>query len=216
MLARPDLGGVTPKSNGATKPFRAARELYISYRSPSGDEVSSALTQMKRVGLFAILAITLLAAGWISERALNQHDGSILADLNTQLASDERFQNVRGQVKGRGIALTGSVKLLEDKQILLSKAWQIDRIKTVKDEIVVDTIRLPDRFLRKELYEKLQAEDFAQVALKVRKGTVNVRGELATAADRERIMAIVSGTPGVRDVVDQTTVHPRRRSRPRD
>jgi osmotically-inducible protein OsmY len=171
---------------------------------------------MKRGSLFAILALTLLAAGWMGERALNQHDDSILADLNAQLASDEKFQNVRGQVKGRVIALTGSVMLLQDKQLLLSKARQIDRVKLVKDDIVVETVYLSDRSLRRDVYERLQAEDFAQVALKVRKGTITVRGELATKADRERVLAIVSGTRGVRAIVDQTSVHTLRQTRPRD
>jgi hypothetical protein len=152
----------------------------------------------------------------MSERALNQHDGSILSDLNAQLASDDRFHNVRGDVKSRVVALSGSVKLLEDKRILLDRAAQIKHVKRVTDEVVVDMAPLSDRSLRQMLYEKLQSEDFTQLGLKVRKGTVTVRGEMATKADRDRMLAIVSGTHGVRAIVDQTSVQPLRHSRPRD
>lgn len=166
---------------------------------------------LKTLGWFAVIIFTTLSANWVTEKAATRNDASILSGLTSWVSSDARFRNVQVEVTGGVVSLKGSVRLVQDRRDLVKEASQTDHVRSVNDQLSVDTVWMPDRFLRKELYEKLQNEQINGIGLKVKKGIVTVRGEVQTQAHRDRVLRILSSTEGVRKVADRMTVHARRR-----
>ena len=158
--------------------------------------------RIRKLGLFAALGFTFVTASWMTDQFLKKHDRSIIENLDAQLASDGRFRDVRVEVNEGIVLLTGAVKILEDKREVLKKVSETEHVRSVKDQVAVKTVWIPD--VRKQLYQKLQTGQANGVRLKVRKGVVTMRGEIRTQADREHILALVSGTDGVKAVTDQT------------
>jgi osmotically-inducible protein OsmY len=160
---------------------------------------------IKKLSLLAAMGFAVVTAARMTDNFLRKYDRSIIESLDAQLASEERFRDVQIEVKEGTVLLTGSVKVLEDKREVFKKANETEHVRSVKDQVAVNTVWVPDRFLRKQLYQKLQSEKVDDVGLKVRKGVVTIRGEVRTKADRERILALISGTDGVKAVTDRTT-----------
>jgi osmotically-inducible protein OsmY len=167
---------------------------------------------LKILGSFAAIAVSLLGASWVADKTATRNDTSILSALTSKISSDERFRNVQIEVAGSVVSLKGTVRLVQDRRDLVRAASQTAHVRSINDQLSVNTVWTPDRLLRKELYEKLQNEQIDGVGLKVKKGIVNVRGEVQTQADRDHVLRIISTTEGVREIVDRMTVRARRQA----
>jgi osmotically-inducible protein OsmY len=167
---------------------------------------------LKTLGLFAAIALMILGASWVTDKATTRNDASILSALASRISNDERFQNVQIEVAGSIVSLKGSVRLVQDRRDLVRTASHADHVRSVNDQVSVDAPWTPDRFLRKELYEKLNNEQINGIGLKVKRGIVTVRGEVQTQADREHVLRLMSSTEGVREVADRMTVRTRRQA----
>jgi osmotically-inducible protein OsmY len=171
-----------------------------------------AIAGLKALGWFAAIAVTLVGASWVTDQAATRNDAFILSALTSKISSDERFRDIQIEVAGSIVSLKGSVRLVQDRRDLVTTASQADHVRGINDQVSVDTPWTPDRFLRKELYQKLQNEQINGIGLKVKKGLVTVRGEMQTQADREHALRIISTTEGVREVADRMTVRTRRQA----
>jgi osmotically-inducible protein OsmY len=86
--------------------------------------------------------------------------------------------------------LRGSVKLLENQRQAVKKASSVEHVRGVESKIIIDTRRIPDL----QLKQLVKEQHLREVNIKVRKGTVTVRGPICGEADRERVLAQISST----------------------
>jgi osmotically-inducible protein OsmY len=165
----------------------------------------------KSLALFTTLTAVVLVVGWMTNKAAKEHDALVRTQLSALVSSNEPFQKVAVYVNRGDVSLVGSVATAQDKKDLLRKVNETRHVRAVKDEVVVDTPWRPDRLLRKDLYERLQAQQLPQVGLKVKKGTVTVTGEIPTLAQHDQVFVLIATARGVRGVSDQTVVREKSR-----
>jgi osmotically-inducible protein OsmY len=79
-------------------------------------------------------------------------------------------------------------------------------VRIVVSHIKVETEKVPDGLLLKQLRERLAEKENAQVKVKVKKGVVTIQGTVQQDVDRERVLSTVAGTSGVIGMKDHLKV----------
>lgn len=152
--------------------------------------------------MFASLTLSLVATGWILIRTAQKHDAWIVGKLSGEFTEDAGFDKVHFTVGAGSVSLKGSVTVLEDKRQAERRARAVDHVRTMTNDISVDTRRIPDGILRIQLKHDLRKQGLNGLNLKVRRGVVTVRGTVPS--NRERVLTLVAGTQGVRGIRDRT------------
>jgi len=126
-----------------------------------------------------------------------------------------QFKDVQVGVDPNGIAsLSGTVNLYIYKTDAEKTAHKIKGITAVRNEIQVSGASVPDSELQKTLSEKLTynrvgyGNEFDAITISVQNGVVSLSGNTHDYPNRDSALAIVSTTPGVKDVVDEISVDP--------
>jgi osmotically-inducible protein OsmY len=126
----------------------------------------------------------------------------------------KQFKNVKVTVENGVATLTGTVDLYENKADAQKRVLHAKGITAVRNEIQVDGPNVQDHDLQAKLSEKLAYDPdaygklFDAITLNVSDGVVTLGGHAHDYVDRDSAVAIVSTTPGVKDVVDNVEVDP--------
>jgi hyperosmotically inducible protein len=139
----------------------------------------------------------------------------ITQDVQSRL-DKKQFKNVKADVDGNGIAtLTGSVDVYEYKLDAEKRTQKAKGVKGVRNQIEVGGPTVPDQELQQKLGEKLAYDrvgygttTFNAIGLKVQNGVVTLGGHAYSDVDKDSALAVVSTTPGVKDVIDEIEVDP--------
>lgn len=145
--------------------------------------------------------------------ASSQADGTLTSDAQARL-NKKQFQNVKVTVNDGVATLTGTVNMYEDKSDAQRRVLHTKGVTAVRNEIRVGGANISDRDLQSKLSEKLAYDPdaygrlFDAITVRVSDGVVTLGGHAHNYVDRDSAMAIVSTTPGVKDVVDDIEVDP--------
>lgn len=181
--------------------------------------------RLKTSVLFAVLAGTLLtlslapqssraAARSSSTAALPQASGNPLEGGAIGKLDKKQFKDVKVAVQNGVATLTGSVELYEYKADAQKRVLRVKGVTSVRNQIEVTGPGIADRDLKTKLSEKLTYDPdaygkiFDAITLEVANGVVTLGGHAHNYVDRDSAVAIVSTTPGVKDVVDNVEVDP--------
>ena len=121
----------------------------------------------------------------------------VLSDVVTQLGDDNRFRNLKIEVEGSTVIVTGTVALLEDRREAVKKIRQARNVAVVLSHIKVEADRVEDSLLLSRLQEQLTSSENGHVLLRVKSGFVTVQGPVRDEAQREQILSSIASTPGV-------------------
>ena len=164
-------------------------------------------------GVVLVVSQAALAMPWGSPA---QSDDSKVAQEVKRKLDGKQFQNVQVNVDSNGIAtLGGSVDLYEYKADADKKAHKVKDVKAVRNEIQVAGQSVSDQELQQKLQQKLAYDrvgygttTFNAITVSVRDGEVTLGGHCYDYMDRNSALALVSTTPGVKDLTDDISVDP--------
>lgn len=169
---------------------------------------------MKKQGLALILALLVLLS-MTAMAATGRYDEQIQQAVSHKIQTTKHLQNVSSSVEDGIVTLTGTVDLYQDKLNAANKAKKVANVSGVRNDIVVEGPTVPDSQLQQKLSKKLAYDRvgyydnaFNYVALSVKNGVVTLSGDALWDPPLDSAMAIVAGTPGVEDVVNDVKVLP--------
>lgn len=147
-----------------------------------------------------------------SPSAAAQQD--VAAQVRAKLEK-KQYKDVQVSVNANGIAtLSGTVSMYEYKADADKVAHKVRGVTAVRNSIEVAGPSVADSKLQQSLGEKLAYDRvgygnvFDAITLKVQDGVVTLGGSALDYPSRDSALAVVSTTPGVKDVIDEITVDP--------
>lgn len=163
----------------------------------------------------AVLVLSQVTAIKVWGSPLQADESKISQEVKGKLES-KQFQNVQVNVDSNGIAtLSGTVELYEYKMDADKKVHKVKDVKAVRNEIQVAGASISDQDLQQKLQQKLTYDrvgygttTFNAITVDVHGGEVTLGGHCYDYMDRNSALALVSTTPGVKDVTDDISVDP--------
>lgn len=153
------------------------------------------------------------AASGLGIAAQPPQDNSVTAAAASRL-SGKQFKDVKVTVDGSVATLTGTVDLYEYKADAQKRVLHTRGVTAVRNDIQVAGANVSDQDLQKKLAGKLTYDPdafgrlFDAITINVSDGVVTLGGHTHNYVDRDSAVAIVSTTPGVKDVMDNIEVDP--------
>lgn len=170
-------------------------------------------TNNRRRPLFfaaALFGAALLLPQFAQAAADQDVSSAVHAKLNKS-----QFNDVKISVDANGIAtLSGTVSDYEYKSDADKMVHKVKGVSAVRNDIQVAGPSVPDSELQKKLVEKVSdnaigyGNVFDAITLDVHDGVVTLGGHSHDYSNRDSALAIVSTTPGVKDVIDDISVDP--------
>ncbi len=176
------------------------------------------MTKLNRQGFAATMALLVLlsisaVAGTGTTNTKN--DQQIQQTVTQKIQSTKQLNAVNSSVEDGIVTLTGSVPLYQDKLDAAKKVKKLANVNGVRNQIVVAGETVPDSQLQQKLAKKLAYDrvgyfdnSFNYLALDVKDGVVTLNGDTMNDMAKDSAFAIVTRTPGVKDVVNDVNVLP--------
>jgi len=166
--------------------------------------------------LTAALAVALLGLPKISfaARAAGAQDSQTADSAAAARLNKSQFKDVKVTVDNGIATLTGSVSLYEYKADAGKRVLKAKGVTAERNMIEVAGPNIPDRELESKLQERLSYDRvgygnvFNAIGVKVENGVASVGGHARTDVDKDSALALVSMTPGVKDVIGEIEVDP--------
>jgi hyperosmotically inducible periplasmic protein len=149
----------------------------------------------------------------VSAAAAQPQQGNVTAAAASRL-SNKRFKDVKVTVDNGVATLTGSVAMYQDKADAENRVMHAKGVTAVRNEVQVTGTNVSDQDLQKKLSAELTYDPdaygrvFDAITIRVADGVVTLGGHTHDYVDRNSAVAIVSTTPGVKDVQDNIEVDP--------
>ena len=164
---------------------------------------------------FLVLAAALFAALLtLSNVASAAQAQDVSAAVHSKL-NKSQYKDVQVNVDANGVAtLTGTVSLYEYKADADKNVHKVKGVTAVRNDIQVAGPSVSDSQLEKSLGEKLAYDRvgygvaFVAIGVTVNNGVATLSGHARWDPDKDSALALVSTTPGVKDVVDDIQVDP--------
>jgi len=162
---------------------------------------------MTTLALLVLLSMTAMAA--------TGNDQQIQQAVTQKIHNTKQLQSVSSGVEDGVVTLTGTVNLYQDKLDATKKIKKLSNVTGVRNDIVVAGETVPDGQLQQKLAKKLAYDrvgyydnTFNYLALDVKDGVVTLNGDTVSDVAKDSALAILTRTPGVKDVVNDVTVLP--------
>jgi hyperosmotically inducible protein len=174
------------------------------------------VSEVRRVASAAIIAgmVFVGGAGFALAQGASSADAQIQADVMKAL-SNKHFANVRADVSGGIVTLTGTVDVYSEKEDADKKAHHRKNVAGVRNEITVAGPTVEDSTLRDKIGEKITYDRvgygttaFNAITISVQNGVVTLGGVAYGPVDKDSALSEASNYPGVKDVVDNIEVAP--------
>jgi hyperosmotically inducible periplasmic protein len=163
----------------------------------------------------AIVAGALLALPQVTRAAQSSTASAQAAEGKAEAQlSKKQFRDVKVAVTGGIATLTGTVDLYEYKVDAAKRVLRAKGVTAVRNNIEVGGPNVSDAALEKKLGQELAysregyGSVFDAIAVKVENGVVTLAGHSHDYPDRDAAVALVSTTPGVKEVIDEIEVDP--------
>ncbi len=165
--------------------------------------------------LFAVTTALLVLLSMTAMAATGRYDQQIQQAVSQKIHEAKQLQNVSSTVEDGIVTLTGTVNLYQDKLDAARKVKKLANVSGVRNDIVVAGETVPDSQLQRKLakqlaYDRVGYYDnaFNYVAVSVKDGVVTLSGDTVWDVPKDTALAIVTRTPGVKDVVNDLKVLP--------
>jgi len=165
--------------------------------------------------LFAVTLALLVLLSMTAMATTGRYDEQIQQAASHKIHDAKQLQSVSASVEDGIVTLTGTVGLYQDKLDAAKKVKKLANVTGVRNDIVVAGETVPDSQLQQKLAKKLAYDrvgyydnTFNYLALNVEDGVVTLSGDTVWDVPKDSALAIVAGTPGVKDVVNDITVLP--------
>ena len=165
--------------------------------------------------LFAVTLALLVLLSMTAMAATGRYDEQIQQAASQKIHNAKQLQSVSSSVEDGIVTLTGTVSLYQDKLDAAKKVKKLANVTGVRDDIAVAGETVPDNQLQQKLAKKLAYDRvgyrdnaFNYIALNVKDGVVTLTGDTLFDVPKDSALAIVAGTPGVKDVVNDVNVLP--------
>ena len=162
-----------------------------------------------------LFAVALFAATMVVPQFSHAADQQDVAGTVRSKLNKSQFKDVQVNVDANGVAtLSGTVGNYENKADADKIVHKVKGVSAVRNEIQVAGPDVSDAQLRKTLLDKLTyvsmgyGSVFDAITLEVQNGVVTLGGHSHDYPNRDSALAVVSTTPGVKDVVDNIEVDP--------
>jgi osmotically-inducible protein OsmY len=164
--------------------------------------------------LFAALFGASMLLPQFAQAASSADQPDVAAAVHAKL-NKSQYKDVQVNVDANGVAtLSGTVADYEYKADADKTVHKIKGVSAVRNDIQVAGPSVPDSELQKKLLEKVSdnaigyGNMFDAISVDVHDGVVTLGGHSHDYVNRDSALAIVSTTPGVKDVVDNIEVDP--------
>ena len=166
--------------------------------------------------LFALMTtLALLVPLSMTAMAATGNDQQIQQAVTQKIHNTKQLQSVSSGVEDGVVTLTGTVNLYQDKLDATKKIKKLSNVTGVRNDIVVAGETVPDGQLQQKLAKKLAYDrvgyydnTFNYLALDVKDGVVTLNGDTVSDVAKDSALAILTRTPGVKDVVNDVNVLP--------
>jgi hyperosmotically inducible protein len=169
---------------------------------------------MKR-RMFAATTALLVLLSMTAMAATGRYDQQIQSAVSQKIQKAKQLQNVSSTVEDGIVTLTGTVNLYQDKLDAAKKIKKLANVTGVRNNIEVAGTTVADSQLEQKLAKKLAYDrvgyfdnTFNYLALDVKDGAVTINGDTMNDVAKDSALAIVTRTPGVKDVVNDVNVLP--------
>ncbi len=139
---------------------------------------------------------------------------SVVKEAMSRL-NKKQFSNVKVSVENGIATLSGTVDLYEYKVDADKRIHKVKGVNAVRNDIQVAGPEVPDQQLQAKLQEKLAYDRvgygttaFNAIGVTVQNGAVTLQGHAYSDVDKDSALALVSTTPGVKDVTNDIEVDP--------
>ncbi len=163
---------------------------------------------MTTLALLVLLSMTAMAA-------TGGNDQQIQQAVSQKIHKTKQLQSIGSSVEDGVVTLTGTVNLYQDKLDATRKIKKLANVTGVRNDLVVAGETVPDGQLQQKLAKKLAYDrvgyydnTFNYLALDVKDGVATLNGDTVSDVAKDSALAILSRTPGVKDVVNDVTVLP--------
>jgi hyperosmotically inducible periplasmic protein len=164
---------------------------------------------------FVVTLVSLVLLSMTATASTGRYDQQIQQTVSHKLHDAKQLQSVNSSVEDGIVTLTGTVGLYQDRLDAAKKVKKLANVTGVRNDIAVAGETVPDGQLQQKLAKKLAYDRvgyydnaFNYLALSVKDGVVTINGDTVTDVAKDSALAIVAGTPGVKDVVSQVNVLP--------
>ncbi len=146
--------------------------------------------------------------------AAGANDAKVLQNVEKMLADHPSFKAVRPSVEDGIVTLHGDVESYSNKVRLHDKVKGVRGVEGVRNQVQVNTEKIPDDQLFEALARKLRYDRidrgsvFNNLTLQVQDGHVTVGGSVRSEVDRDSALAIVANAKGVTDMTNDVQVAP--------
>ena len=169
---------------------------------------------MKR-RMFAATTALLVLLSMTAMAATGRYDQQIQSAVSQKIQKAKQLQNVSSSVEDGIVTLSGTVGLYQDKLDAAKKIKKLANVTGVRNNIEVAGTNVADGQLEQKLAKKLAYDrvgyfdnTFNYLALDVKDGAVTINGDTMNDVAKDSALAIVTRTPGVKDVVNDVNVLP--------
>lgn len=179
----------------------------------------------RRFVMKATLITTLAGTLWVARQygaaaapsaaLAGQSDSDGLAKAAMNKLDKKQFKDVKVSVENNVATLSGTVDLYEYKADAEKRVHHVKGINAVRNDIQVGGPSVPDQELQQKLQEKLNYDRvgygttaFNSIGVQVQNGAVTLGGHAYSDVDKDSAIALVSTTPGVKDVTNEIEVDP--------
>jgi osmotically-inducible protein OsmY len=164
----------------------------------------------------SLLFVAALFGGalFLPQFALAADQPDVAAAVHAKL-NKSQYKDVQVSVDANGVAtLSGTVEDYEYKADADKTVHKVKGVSAVRNDIEVAGPNIPDGELQKKLLEKVSENAigygnvFDAITLDVHDGVATLGGHSHDYPNRDSALAVVSTTPGVKDVIDNIEVDP--------
>jgi osmotically-inducible protein OsmY len=173
------------------------------------------VTMKKQRQAFAVTMALLVLLSMTAMASTGRYDQQIQQTVSHKLHDAKQLQSVNSGVEDGIVTLTGTVGIYQDKLDAAKKVKKLANVTGVRNDIAVAGENVPDDQLQQKLAKKLAYDrvgyydnTFNYLALSVKDGVVTINGDTVTDVAKDSALAIVTRTPGVKDVVSEVKVLP--------
>lgn len=162
----------------------------------------------------AFLSLPLAATAAVQSSSAAVQATDLAASAAAVRLNKKQFASVKVTVENGVATLSGSVDLYEYKADAAKRVLHAKGVTAVRNQIEVAGPRVADQQLRDKLVEKLEYDRvgygnvFDAIGVGVENGVVTLAGHAHNYVNRDSALALVSTTPGVKDLVDNIEVDP--------
>jgi osmotically-inducible protein OsmY len=146
------------------------------------------------VGLLCAVALAAVASPQRSKR-----DTELLQKVQEFLRSKAEYAHVKCEVDDAVVTLSGDVKLLSERRALVHSVKRIQNVSRVDDRVILLPANLSDQRLSAAVRERLESAGLSHLKFKAHEGWVQVEGQVHNEQERQRLMDMIRGLPGVKE-----------------